>query len=186
MTFGKIQCIGIAAAGLLTAMATAHAQVPPAAPAPAPAQAAPQRTTATFDDWTLRCETQGTPPVKNCELVQAVTAQGQSQPITQMVIGRATPKDPLKVVFQLPLNVWIATGVSLTFDAKAASIPAAFRWCTPAGCFADFDLNADQTKRLRAATAQGRFTFKDASQRDVNIPVSFKGLSAALDALAKP
>ena len=33
--------------------------------------------------------------------------------------------------------------------------------------------------------AQGRFTFKDASRRDINIPVSFKGFSAALEALGK-
>lgn len=181
MAFVAVVRFGMAA---LTALAVGSAALAQQAPAPA-AGPTPQRTTATFDDWTLRCETQGNPPVKNCELVQAVTAPGQAQPLTQIAIGRAQPKDPLKIVFQLPVNVWIAAGVNLVFDAKAPPIPAALRWCTPAGCFADLDLSADQVKRLRAVTVQGRFTFKDAGQRDVNIPVSFKGLSAALDALAK-
>jgi invasion protein IalB len=145
----------------------------------------PQRTTATFEDWTLRCETQGNPAVKNCELVQAVTAPGQNQPITQIAIGRAKPKDAMKIVFQLPVNVWIATGVSFLIEVKGQPVAATMRWCNPAGCFADADLSNDHLKRMRAATAQGRFGFKDATRRDVNIPVSFKGFSAALDALAK-
>ena len=179
MGFDGLRRVGTAAA--LAALATA-AVAQPAPPAPGPT---PQRTTATFEDWTLRCETQGTPPVKNCELVQAVTAQGQATPVTQVAIGRATSKDPLKVVFQLPVNVWIPEGLKLTYDAKIAPLSAALRWCTPAGCFADLDLTNDQVKQMRAVTTQGRFTFKDAARRDVNIPVSFKGFGPALDALAK-
>jgi invasion protein IalB len=154
--------------------------------AQAPAQAqTPQRTTASYEDWTVRCETRGTPPAKACEMVQAVTAPGQASPVTQVAIGRASKIDPVKVVFQLPVNVWIPVGVKLIYDAKAAPLIAAFRWCAPAGCFADLDLKDDMVKRLRALTVQGRFDFKDASQRDVTIPVSFKGFSQALDALAK-
>jgi invasion protein IalB len=171
----------LGAAALITSIAAGAA----GAQAPQPAGPAPQRTTATFEDWTLRCETQGNPPVKNCELVQAVTAPGQTQPVTQIAIGRATPKDPLKIVFQLPVNVWLPTGVSFVVDAKAQPIAATLKWCNPAGCFADVDLANDHVKRMRGATAQGRFTFKDAARRDINIPVSFKGFSAALDALGK-
>ena len=89
------------------------------------------------------------------------------------------------MVFQLPINVWIPVGVKLVYDAKAAHLVAAFRWCAPAGCFADLDLKDDMVKKLRSVTVQGRFEFKDASQRDVAIPVSFKGFGQALDALAK-
>lgn len=145
----------------------------------------PQRTTATFDDWTVRCETRGTPPVKNCEMVQAVTAQGQTNPVAQVAIGRAGKSEPVKVVFQLPINVWIQNGVKLVYDTKIAGLAASFRWCVPSGCFADLDLKDDIVKRMRAATEQGRFEFKDASQRDVAIPVSFKGFSQAFDAMTK-
>ena len=161
-----------AAAALMLAAGSAVAQTP-------------QRTTATYEDWTVRCETRGTPPVKACEMVQAVTAPGQASPVTQIAIGRASAKEPVKVVFQLPVNVWIPVGVKLTYDAKMPALAAAFRWCLPAGCFADLDLKDDMVKRMRALTAQGRFEFKDAGQRDVAIPVSFKGFGQAFDALTK-
>jgi invasion protein IalB len=131
------------------------------------------------------CAPRDTPPHKSCEMVQAVTTQGQANPVTQIAIGRASAKDPVKVVFQLPVNVWVPTGVKLVYDAKAAPLAAAFRSCVPAGCFADLDLNNDLLRRLRAITVQGRFEFKDAGQRDVAIPVSFKGFGQAFDALAK-
>ena len=38
---------------------------------------------------------------------------------------------------------------------------------------------------MRALTVQGRFEFKDAAQRNVAIPVSFKGFGQAYDALSK-
>jgi invasion protein IalB len=167
-----IKRVGIAA---LAAVASATA---------APAQT-PQRTTASYQDWTVRCETRGTPPVKACEMVQAVTSQGQTTPIAQVAVGRTTKADPIKMVFQLPINVFIPTGVRLSLDAKDKPLAAGFRSCVPAGCFAEVELRDDLVKRMRARTDQGRFEFKDAAQRDVAIPISFKGFGQALDALAK-
>lgn len=161
------------------------AQAPAQQPASPAAPINPQRTTATYEDWTVRCETRGTPPVKQCEMVQAVTAQGQASPVTQVAVGRAGPKDPVRMVFQLPVNVWVPAGVRFVFDTKAQPLAAAFKWCAPAGCFADLDLNNDLLKRIRALSTQGRFEFKDAAQRDVAIPVSFKGFGQAFDALLK-
>ena len=151
----------------------------------AAAAQAPQRTTATYEDWTVRCEVRGTPAVKACEMVQAVTAQGQASPVTQMAIGRANKGEPVKIVFQLPINIWIPAGVKLVYDAKEAALPASYRWCVPAGCFADIDLKDDLVKKLRVRTLPGRFEFKDAGQRAVAIPISFKGFGQAFDALAK-
>src|SRR5262249_41894834 len=68
---------------------------PPAqhqAPAPAPqAQAAPasvdqnpQRTTASYGDWVVRCEVvAGPPPQKNCDMEQLAQVQGQTNPISR-------------------------------------------------------------------------------------------------------
>lgn len=147
---------------------------------------APQRTTATYGDWTMRCELQpGPPPVKQCEMVQSATAQGQPNPISQVAIGRATKTAPFHVVIQLPINVWIPAGVHFVYDPKVQGITAAFKRCVPIGCFADFDMNDDLLKKLRALTAQGKYEFKDAGQRVVAIPVSFTGFNQAYDALLK-
>ena len=176
MTFGVSTRLCVVAALSASLSTATHAQAQ---------NQTPQRTTATYDDWTVRCETRGTPPVKACEMVQAVTAQGQTSPIAQIAIGRANKNQPLKVVFQLPINVWIQDGVRFVFDPKAAPLAASFRWCVPAGCFADLDLKDDLVKRMRTITVQGRFEFKDAAQRKVAIPVSFKGFGQAYDALSK-
>ena len=145
----------------------------------------PQRTTATFEDWTLRCETQGTPPVRSCEVVQSVSIQGQPNPLTQIAVGRAAKGEPLKAVFQVPINVWLPSGVKLVYDEKEPGITATFKRCVPNACLSDVDLKDDMIKKLRARTENGRIEFKDAAQRDVAIPVSFKGFGQALDAMAK-
>lgn len=184
MMFKAIFAAALTVIAMGTVRVQAQAQVQ--APAPPPAAAvAPQRTTASYEDWTVRCETLGTPAVKSCEMVQVVTAQGQASPVTQVAIGRPGSKEPVKVVFQLPVNVWIPGGVKFVYEAKAAPLAAGFKWCAPAGCFADLELNNDMARRLRGLTAQGRFEFKDAGQRDVTIPVSFKGFGQAFDALMK-
>jgi invasion protein IalB len=67
--------------GMADALAQPRAQAP-AAPPPATSAPAPQRTTASYEDWTVRCESRGTPAVKSCEMVQAVTAPGQASPVT--------------------------------------------------------------------------------------------------------
>ena len=162
------------AAVLLSAQTT-----PPAAPG------APQRTTATYEDWTVRCETQGTPAVKSCEMLQAVNIQGQSNPITQIAIGKATKTEPLKLVLLVPINVWLPTGVKLMIDDKDPGLAAAYKRCVPAACFADVELKDDVVKKMRARTENGRLEFKDATQKDVAMPVSFKGFGQAFDALAK-
>jgi invasion protein IalB len=155
---------------------------------PAAAQA-PQRTTATYEDWTIRCETQPAAPPqparKSCEMFQATQVQGQPQPVTQIAIGRAVKTEPFRLVMQVPVNLWLASGVKLVYDDKQPPLSGAFKRCLPIGCFADVDLADDMVKRLRSRTDPGRLEFKDATQRNVNIPVSFKGFSQAYDALLK-
>jgi invasion protein IalB len=157
--------------------------------------AAQTRTTATYDDWTVRCETipavpaqQGAPAQparKSCEMFQVTQVQGQPNPVTQIAIGRASKTEPLKLVMQVPVNLWLASGVKLVYDEKQPGLSGAFKRCVPVGCFADVDLNDDLVKRMRARTEPGRLEFKDATQRDVAIPVSFKGFGQAYDALLK-
>src|SRR5581483_6086403 len=142
----------------------------------------PQRTTATYDDWTLRCENQE--HGKTCEIVQ--TTQVQGNPVSQIAIGRPNKSEPVKIVFQVPTNVWLPTGVRLTVDDKDPGIAAAFKRCIGNACFADIDLKDDALKKLRAQQENGKLLFKDANQKDAALPVSFKGFVAAYDAMMKP
>ena len=146
----------------------------------------PQQTTATYEDWIVRCETQpGPPPVRICEMVQYTQAQGQTGVISQIAIGRPVKGQPIKVVFQVPLGVWLPSGVKLVASAQDAGLAAGFKRCVAAGCFADLEVREDAIRKLRATSEPGKLQFKDGTPKDVSVPVSFKGFGAAFDALAK-
>jgi len=170
--------IFVATIALLTAQASA-AQLPPTT-APTP----PQRTTATYDDWTVRCEVRDT--TKTCEMVQTMQIQGQAQPVTQIAIGRLSKGDPLKIVFQVPINVWLPAEVKLKTDDKDSGLLGSYRRCLPTSCFADTDLKDELVKKFAGLTENGKLQFKDASQQEIAIPVSFKGFGQAYEALQKP
>lgn len=163
----------IALVFVLAATGAAHAQT-----------SAPQRTTATYEDWTVRCEIRGT--AKTCEMAQAMQIQGQAQPVTQVALGQQSKGAPMKIVFQVPINVWLPAGVKLTTSEKDPGLGAVYGRCLPAACFADVDIKDDQIKKLKGLTENGKLQFKDGAQQDVVIPVSFKGFDQAFDAMQKP
>ena len=204
----SIAC-GLAAALLLALTGAGAAQQPapkPAPPKPAPAphpappqhpapatqgQAAPvdqtpQRTTATYGDWTVRCEVAPGPPAqKNCEMDQVAQVQGQAVPISRVLIPLPPKGEPPKLYIVLQVNVSFMVPLKITVDAKDASISTPFRRCIPAGCIAEFELKDDLQKKFRAATETGKILYKNSGDQDVAIPVSFKGFAQAYEALLK-
>jgi invasion protein IalB len=182
--------------GLLAALiaASAAAQTPPAAkspaaaaPAPAaPAPAAPAdpaQTTATYGDWVLRCVRPEKGP-HVCELVQSMVVQGQQQPVAQVAVGY--DKGDLRFTLLVPPAISLSRGPTLGVpNATTPHFDLAWRRCLPNGCFADVQVGAELQKALRGRSEPMQLNFKDAAERDVNLPLSMRGLVAALDALAK-
>ena len=189
-----IRTVKLLAAALCLVPAIASAQAPKAATkeapkaaasAPAPVGTAPERTTASFGDWVLRCETiAGAKRV--CEVAQTMSAQGQTNPVAQVAIGRRGPNEGKQLTVVLPTNVAIVTHPQL-FTAKTDAAPLDLAWqrCAPGGCFASAPVTDEVVNGLAAQTEQGRIAFKDAADRDATVPLSFRGLSQALAALAK-
>jgi invasion protein IalB len=199
----------LAAAGLLTLAHGAAAQQAPPHPAPAPhapaapkaapaqhsAQAPaaataavqePQRTTATYGDWVLRCEILPGPPAqKNCDMEQLAQVQGQTNPISRVAIPLPIKGEAPKLFVQLPVNASFAAPIKIMTDGKDAGVTTPFRRCVPAGCFGELDLKDDLQKKFRAAGEPGKIVFNDASDHEVAIPLSFKGFAQAYEALLK-
>jgi invasion protein IalB len=147
---------------------------------------AQQSTTATYEDWTVRCSTAaGPPPQKFCDMEQLSHLQSKEQPFSRLAISRPEKGKPIALIVQVPVNVWLATGIRIEIGGKDARPPAPFTHCGPAGCFAKIALTDDVQKRFRAGTEPGRVVYKNAAQRDVTIPLSFKGFGQAFDALEK-
>ena len=147
---------------------------------------AQQSTAATYEDWVLRCVTQaGTPPQKVCDIEQVTQVQGKNTPLSRVAVARPAKGPPIKLVIQLPVNVWLPTGVKVQMNDKDPGLSGSFTHCVPAGCFAEVEANDDAVKKFRAATEPGRIVLKNPAQQDIAIPLSFKGFGQAFDALLK-
>ncbi|SHL08597.1 Invasion protein IalB, involved in pathogenesis [Bradyrhizobium lablabi] len=141
----------------------------------------PQQTTARYDDWMVSCAIAA--GVKSCEMSQSQSIQGQATPVSQITIGRVAKNEPLKIAFQVAPDLWLQAGLKLIIDEKEAPLAAMFRWCVPTRCLADADLTDAITKKLAGRTEPVRLLWKDASQRDITIPVSLNGFLPALNAM---
>jgi invasion protein IalB len=174
------------------AAASPSPQVAPSVPAPAPAPGdqGPEQTTATFGDWTLRCQrTPGPPPLRTCEIAQAAQAQGQqqgqAQTVMQVAIGRVARTEPWRLTVALPTNIFIQGPIRLAAEEREPALALAWQRCVPGGCFASAEVREDTLRRLRARTEAARIEFKDAAERDVQLPVSFRGFAQAFEALVR-
>jgi invasion protein IalB len=170
---------------VLVGPATGSAQQP----APAPSSE-PETTTATFADWTLRCQRagDGAQSKRTCEIFQIIqTKNSQGQPITfaQIALGYSAAGQPLHLVVALPVSISLASAVNLATDDKDAGTAVPWTRCLPAGCFAEAEVKDDVISRWRTFNEPGRLTFKDASGREIRVATSYRGLSPALDALFK-
>ncbi len=155
-----------------------------------PVPSEPGVTTASYGDWVLRCQRVGTGEKASrlCEVSQAMQVQGQAAPIAQVAIGRLPGEAELRVTALLPVAVSFPSAVRIGLeekDAKASVLDFAWRRCLPGGCLADGPVKEEGLKRWREAETPGRLLFKDANGQEVTIPLSFRGLKAALAALGK-
>ncbi len=157
----------------------------PTAPAAASSES-PQRTTATYDDWVLQCETRtGPPPEKICDMAQVTQVQGRNTPFSRVAVLRPVKGQPVKLIIQVPINASFAAPVRVSTAESDAGITSPFARCVPAGCFSEFELRDDVLKKFRTASGAGKISFPDAGGHDVTVPLSFKGFAQAYDALAK-
>lgn len=157
-----------------------------AEPAAAAAAAGPDRTTASFGDWLLRCE-RPAEAARSCEVAQVIAVQGSPQPIAQVALGRIVDTQPaLTLMVQVPVNVALATPLRLIGeDRDPLVVELAWQRCVPAGCFAGTDLRDDAVTRLRNRPEPARIEFRDSTGRDLRLALSVRGLGSALDALAR-
>ena len=155
------------------------------APAPAEVPAEPQRTTASFGDWVLRCE-HPDQAGRQCELAQAVTARGQT--VAQFAIGRPQRTEVLQMTVLVPSNVMFAALPRLTAATAGGEVPALeFTWrrCLPGGCLATAALRDDSVQRLRTQTEPARLLFQDGMGQNAALPFSPHGLTQGLAALLR-
>ncbi len=141
--------------------------------------AAQDRTMATFNDWSLRCENA---PARQCE-IGAVVNNAQGRPMAQMLVGRLGAQGQQVVAAQVPLAVHIPGQVRLVLDGETTRLD--YQRCVPEGCFAMAEMNDALLRRLRAEPATARIVIQDANRQDVTLNLSLRGFARAQTALAE-
>ena len=148
--------------------------------------AAQERTSASYEDWVLQCETQTGPPARKvCEIMQTTQMQGRNVPVSRVAVAHPEKGQPVKLTAQVPVNIQLAGNIRLQASDADAGLTVPFNTCVPAGCFAELELKDDAIRKFRAATDAGKLTYKTTNGQPVVIPVSFKGFGRAFDALGK-
>jgi len=158
---------------------------PPSGSAPAAAQSQPTKVEP-HGDWVLTCRKADAQAPQNCELVQTITVNGQKAPFAELAIGKPKADMSMQVTVVVPNNVSFPSIVKILMDEKDKS-PLDLAWarCMPMGCFANAALKDDVQRKWGALETQGRVTFKAGNGQEIVMPISFKGLKSALEALAK-
>lgn len=177
----------VCALGGGAALAAAPAATPaPLTPAPT-VSAEPATTSATYGDWIMRCQRvgEGTAARRLCEVAQTIRVQQGRDPIAEVALGRLPIDKALHLTALLPPNVSFPSSVSMAGDKPAQTLDLQWRRCLSGGCFADAVAADDLVKAWCGAVGAGKLTFKDAGGRDIQLPISFRGLAQALDALDK-
>ena len=175
--------LSVTLAGPVLAQAPREA---PTAPSTAQPAARPEFTTAGFGDWVLRCS-QPEGRAKNCEIVQSLNAQGQV--VAQFALGRAEAGQPLRLTLAIPPNVALDTPPRLVPNAAGndarAVVDLAWRRCFPNICLADVAPSDALLQQFRRQTENAQVRFVSGEGRENTLPLSLRGLAAALDALAR-
>jgi invasion protein IalB len=154
---------------------------------PAPVAATPERTTATFGDWIMRCEVPAQQSKRVCEVAYVMTLQGQNAPVAQVAVGKPEPTGGKRLTLVVPPNIAFGQRPEVATANKSNPAPMELTWqrCAPGACFATVDVSDQMLAALGAQSEPGRIAYKDAADREVALPLSFRGLQQALVALAK-
>lgn len=164
----------------LPASAADKPQEAPAAPPAIQQVAQTTRTLSVHDDWAVRCRGDG--EEKICEAVQTLQTADQKNILAHIAVN-ARKDGPVHLVAQVPPGVWLPSNVVLKVDG-VDDIVLTYKRCGRE-CTASVQLSEAQIKALKGSDGKGELVFAAGQERPIILPVSFKGLGAAIEASLK-
>lgn len=168
------------AASMETAMAQTQTQPRIAVPSTLPNGATSLNET--YQDWTVLCGAGQERPV--CLMTQQQRKSDTGQLVLAAELG-AVAADEVRGSLVLPFGLRLADGVTLQIDDGPASQPLPFATCLPAGCVVQVAFDAAAVAALRSAAAIKLVAKAHDGGGDVQLGISLKGFSAALDRLGQ-
>lgn len=136
----------------------------------------------TFQDWRAVCvETTAKQTKVNCHVFQDLLQQQTGKRVLHIAIGSVPDKKQLAVIITLPLGISLPQGITIRIDEKDPK-QIALQACFTNGCQAAFELQPAWQKKLMAGK-NAEVIFYNIRNRAISIPVSLKGITAAIKAL---
>lgn len=134
-----------------------------------------------FQDWEVRCEG-GEGEVERCVAFQNIVVTQSRQQLLVLAAGYLGPTGEPWIILTVPLGVLLQSGVALKVD-EGQRFDAKFKICTAKGCEAGLPLDDDALWLMKAGLV-ARIAFLDGiTGRQITVPVSLKGFSAAFQTL---
>lgn len=135
--------------------------------------------TQTFEDWTVRCVSNATPP---CQMIQQAQNKAGKR-VSALVIVYLPHQNSYALELVTPLGVSFAKGATLS-AGNWVSKALPFRRCDAAGCFVQAPIESSALDALGRGPAQGKITLTVAATgKDLALPLSLKGFAAARSAM---
>ncbi|HEX4890479.1 MAG TPA: invasion associated locus B family protein [Alphaproteobacteria bacterium] len=136
-----------------------------------------------FEDWVVACGVPKEQTKKVCQAVQTLTNKEDGKRVMQIMVGYPDGAAEPVAVFVLPLGYLLQVGGKFELDGKEVGVLGAER-CIQSGCIVPLELNAEMLAKFKGGTG-GKIVVTIAKDRNVELPVSLKGFSAALAELKK-
>jgi len=137
----------------------------------------------TFQDWRAKCvkSNKGKVQQTSCHVFQDLLQKESGKRVLHIAIGRVPGKQSLAVIITLPLGISLPPGLTIRIDEKDdKQIP--LQACFTNGCQTAFELEPKWQKKLTAGN-NAEVIFHNIHNQAISIPVSLKGITAAIKAL---
>ena len=147
------------------------------------AASADPRVRETHKDWTVICDTPEQIETEVCLIVQQRNLRDSDQPVIRVEIGYAVQTGAPFAVVTAPLGVALGAGLSMQIDQGKVT-RFEYGSCIPKGCIVGTGLSDADVATMKKGTEM-HFTFKDNRNRDIAVPVSLSGFTAAMRAIQR-
>lgn len=129
--------------------------------------------------WGARCASDGRTTTPDCVIEQRVVLSNNGQLLAAVTV-RLPPDSPTPVMMiQTPFGLNLLAGLKLAIDDTPVET-LQLQTCDGGGCYAGKVVSPELLGALKQGTTLS-ITFQDAAQRDIAVPVSLNGFTAAYE-----
>lgn len=158
--------------------APSHAQDAAATPGPAAAPAEAQKPQ---NAWVVNCSTGATGTALECQMSQNLTESNTGQRVLTVTVRKNAADGGMAMLFALPHGLFLPAGASYRID-EGEKAQVAIQTSDQNGAYAAVPVDAKLIAALKAGTNLN-VGMESVSRKEVVIPVTLSGFTAAIDKL---